>query len=124
MEGPEAPLSPGEIRLLRLLLSMSLELQQATGSTFGPGGGELATVEVSPLLRRTDFENCGQPLPEERPTFPTPVFDAVVGTTFAGALIVLLVVALATGTIYFGPPLVNFARRLLRTLVFARSDGA
>ena len=80
-------------------------------------------MEVDPLLRREDFRQCGQPLPERRPALPTPVFDAIVGITFAGALIILLVVSLATGAIHFGPPLVHFARRILRTLIRRRYFG-
>ena len=39
MEGPEPPLSPSEIRLLRLLLQRAAEPTCAHGITLGPQGG-------------------------------------------------------------------------------------
>ena len=117
MEGPEPRLSPGEIRLLRLLLSRSLEFQHATGIILGPGeqrtdvSGGASTFAPGGL-----FFKCGQPLPERKPTLPTPVFDAIVGNHFCVCLH-HLVVSLATGAIHFGPPLAHCARRILRTLI-------
>ena len=47
MEGPEPPLSAGEIRILRTLISKLLEHQPATGQTFG---GDQVQVLLRPLL--------------------------------------------------------------------------
>ena len=84
----------------------------------------LASVNICPLLSPRDFESCGQPVPQPDQDFSTPI-------SFEGALIILLVVSLATGVIHFGPPLVHFARRILRTLIRRlrryfgfRQDGA
>ena len=54
----------------------------------------------------------GSLFPKGGPLYPHPSLTQFVGITFAGALIILLVVSLATGAIHFGPPLVHFARRI------------
>ena len=111
MEGPEPPLSAGEIRILRTLISKLLEHQPATGQTFG---GDQVQVLLRPLLCEEDFEAAGQPLP---PREPTPATDFVVWLLWVGALILLLIFGASTAAAIFGPPLVNFCRKALRTLI-------
>ena len=119
MEGPEPPLSPGEIRLLRLLLSRALEDRVFYGTTLGPEWRSTAvSVDLEAALSRRDFEACGQPVPPQPPTLaPDPVANFIISVIFYGLLFVLLVFFVPAGTAHFGPRVINFARKLARLVL-------
>ena len=131
MEGPEPPLSPGEIRLLRLLLRRTLERRVYYGTTFGPRGPSApVSVELETALSHRDFAACGQPLPEPETLAPTPVEDFICRFILYGTLFVTLIYVALCGVVFCGPGIVNFARKVARFILrlfrryFATRDHA
>ena len=104
---------PSEIGLL---LQRASQGTFSTGLAHGSQGVCPTSVDTPPLLKRSDFVAAGATLvPEE--DHPTPAFDFIFGWIWLLALIAHCVTGLFLGGVYFGPPIVNFARRLLRAII-------